>query len=229
MIFDWSMSRGLKCTIVIMHCPSSVVRPFVRPSSLTFHIFDFSSERNTTKLDRKQDLNVFYPVFVFRDDWKNLWNRWTKLDGKQNPFVLYQDQSEKNKTANPFSNLLRHYRVYLWICWTEFTERWQEARSQRPLLSLCFRADQSTKMDALADPSKRWHTVLRCTHCVFVLIITNLYQLTGLSVFRKLVGMAYRYAAVELVSEKISWVVSADLIRKKNPEQNNYQIKILLE
>ena len=33
----------------------------VCPSSLTFHIFDFSSETaewNSTKLDRKQDLNV---------------------------------------------------------------------------------------------------------------------------------------------------------------------------
>ena len=35
---------------------------------------DFSSEttkRNSTKLDRKQDLNVLYQVCVFRADWKN--------------------------------------------------------------------------------------------------------------------------------------------------------------
>ena len=34
---------------------------------LTFHIFDFSSEtteQNSTKLDRKQDLNVIYQVFL---------------------------------------------------------------------------------------------------------------------------------------------------------------------
>ena len=52
----------------------SVVRPSsVRPS-LTFHIFDFSSEtaeQNSTKLDRKQDLNVLYQVCVFRVDRKN--------------------------------------------------------------------------------------------------------------------------------------------------------------
>ena len=49
----------------------SVVRPSVclsvRPS-LTFHIFDFFSEtaeQNSTKLDRKQDLNVLYQVCVF--------------------------------------------------------------------------------------------------------------------------------------------------------------------
>ena len=63
------LSRRLKCTIVITCCPSSV-----RPSSLTFHIFDFSSEaalRNSTKLDRKQDLNCLYQVCVFRADRKN--------------------------------------------------------------------------------------------------------------------------------------------------------------
>ena len=74
------LSRRLKCTIVIMRCPSSVVRPSsvrrpsVRPSSLTFHIFDFSSEtteRNLTKLYRKVDLNVLYQVCVFRADRKN--------------------------------------------------------------------------------------------------------------------------------------------------------------
>ena len=42
----------------------------VRPS-LTFHIFDFSSEtaaQNSMKLDRKQELNVLYQVCVFRAD-----------------------------------------------------------------------------------------------------------------------------------------------------------------
>ena len=45
----------------------SVVRP-----SLTL-IFGFSEivERNSTKLDRKQDLNVLYQVCVFRSDRKN--------------------------------------------------------------------------------------------------------------------------------------------------------------
>ena len=66
------LSRRLKCTIVIMRCPSSVC------PSLTFHIFDFSSEtaeRNSTKLDRKQDLNVLYQVCVFS-------GRWEKQDGR---------------------------------------------------------------------------------------------------------------------------------------------------
>ena len=79
-------------------------------------IFDFSSEtaeRNSTKLDRKQDLNVLYQVCVFRDD-------------------------RKNKMAALASDWLRHFRLLLWNSYTEFNETWQEARSQRPLPSLCF-------------------------------------------------------------------------------------------
>ena len=79
-------------------------------------IFDFSyetAERNSTKLDRKQDLNVLYQVCVFRAD-------------------------RKNKMAALASDWLRHFRLLLWNRWTEFNETWQEARSQRPLPSLCF-------------------------------------------------------------------------------------------
>ena len=121
------LSQRLKCTIVITRCPSSVVRPSVclsvRPS-LTFHIFDFFSEtaeQNSTKLDRKQDLNVLYQVCVFRADLKN-------------------------KMAALASDWLRHFRLLLWNRWMEFNETWQEARSQRPLPSLCF-SGRSEKQD----------------------------------------------------------------------------------
>ena len=122
------LSRRLKCTIVIMRCPSSVRpssvrRPSVCPS-LTFHIFDFSSEipeQNSTKLDRKQDLNVLYQVCVFRVD-------------------------RKNKMAALASDWLRHFRLLLWNRWTEFNETWQEARSQCPLPILCF-SGRSEKQD----------------------------------------------------------------------------------
>ena len=70
----------------------------VCPSSLTFHIFNFSSEtaeENSTKLDRKQDLNVLYHVCVF----------WADL---------------KNKMAALASDWLRHFLLLLWNCWTEF-------------------------------------------------------------------------------------------------------------
>ena len=87
-------------------------------------IFDFSSEtteRNSTKLDRKQDLNVFYQVCVFRAD-------------------------RKNKMAALASDWLRHFQLLRWNRWTEFNETWQEARSQRPLPSLCF-SGRSEKQD----------------------------------------------------------------------------------
>ena len=87
-------------------------------------IFDFSSEtakQNSTKLDGKQDLNVLYQVCIFRADLKN-------------------------KMAALASDWLRHFRLLLWNRWTEFNETWQEARSQRPLPSLCF-SGRSVKQD----------------------------------------------------------------------------------
>ena len=80
-------------------------------------IFEFfSSEtavRNSTNLDGKEDLNVLYQVCVFRAD-------------------------RKNKMAALASDWLRHFRLLLWNCWTEFNETRQEARSQSLLPSLCF-------------------------------------------------------------------------------------------
>ena len=183
------------------HALSFVRRPSVRPSSLTFHIFDFSSETaewNLSKLDRKLDLNVLYQVCVFRADrvklswigsltsqltifqsymwrhidlqadWRRSWTyrktRWPswplicwdifdfssetakqnsmKLDRKQDLNVLYQvcvfRADRKNKMAALASDWLRHFRLLLWNHWTESNKTWQEARSQRPLPSLCF-------------------------------------------------------------------------------------------
>ena len=74
--------------------------------------FSETAEQNSTKLDRKQDLNVLYQVCVFRAD-------------------------RKNKMAATASDWLRHFLLF-WNRWTEFNETWQEARSQRPLPSLCF-------------------------------------------------------------------------------------------
>ena len=104
-----------------------------RPS-LTFLTFDFSSEtseQNSTKRDRKQEVNIFYQVCVFRAD-------------------------RKNKMAALASDWLRHFRLLLWNRWTEFNETWQEARSQHPLPSLCF-SGRSEKQDGrpglwLAEP-----------------------------------------------------------------------------
>ena len=78
-------------------------------------IFDFFSETaesNSTKLDRKQDLNALYQVCVFRADLKI-------------------------KMAALASDSPRRFQLLLWNRWTEFNETWQEARSQRPIQSLC--------------------------------------------------------------------------------------------
>ena len=79
-------------------------------------IFDFFSETadwNSTKLDRKEDLNILYQVCVFQAD-------------------------RKNKMTALASDWLRHFRLLLWNRWTEFNETWQEARFQCSLPSLCF-------------------------------------------------------------------------------------------
>ena len=83
-------------------------------SLIGWDIFEFSSwtaEQNSTKLDRKQYLNVLYQVCVFWAD-------------------------RINKMAALASDWLRHFRLLLWNCWTELNETWQEARSQSPLSSL---------------------------------------------------------------------------------------------
>ena len=92
-------------------------------------ICDFSSEtaeRNSTKLDMRQDLDVLYQVCVFGAD-------------------------QKNKMAALTSDWLRHFQL-LWNRWTEFNETWQEARSQSALPSLCFWADRKNNMAAVANP-----------------------------------------------------------------------------
>ena len=104
------------------HALSVVHRPSVRPS-LNFNIFDFSSataERNSTKLDRKQDLNVLYKV-------------------------CFSGRSEK-QDGRPDLWLAETFWLLLWKRWTEFNETWQEARSQCPLPSLYF-SGRSEKQD----------------------------------------------------------------------------------
>ena len=65
-------------------------------------IFDFSSEtaeRNSTKLNRKQDLNALCQVCVFR-------------------------ANRKNKMAALASDWPRYFRLLLWNRWTEFNKIW---------------------------------------------------------------------------------------------------------
>ena len=140
---------------------------------IVWDIYDFSSEtaikRNSTKLDRKQDLNVLYQVCVFRADRKNkmatlayewlrhfrllLWNRliefnqtsWEARSQHTLPSGVFRVDL-KNKMAALACDWLRHFRPFPWNHWMELNETCEEARAQRTLRSLCFRA----------DPKKRW-------------------------------------------------------------------------
>ena len=86
--------------------------------SLIFYIFHFSAtiKQNSTKLDRKQDLNDLYQVCV-------LWANWTK-----------------NKMAALASDWLRHFQLIRCNCWMAVNSyfSWQEGSTQHPLPSLSF-------------------------------------------------------------------------------------------
>ena len=164
-IFDWSSeTTEQNSTKFVFFRPIGITRRQPWPL-IGWDIFDFSSEtaeRISTKLDRKQDLNVLYQVCCFfRPIGKTRWPPWplidwdifdfssetaernsTKLDRKQDLNVHYKvcvfRAELKNKMAALASDWLRHFRLLLWNCWKEFNETRQEARSQRPLPSLCF-------------------------------------------------------------------------------------------
>ena len=112
-----------------------------------FDLFSETAERNSTKLDRKEYLNVLYQVYVFGPIWKIRWPPWpligwdifdffsetaernsTKLDRKQDLNFYYQvcvfGADWKNKMAAPASDWLRHFRLFLWYRWTKFDETW---------------------------------------------------------------------------------------------------------
>ena len=140
-------------------------------------IFYFPSEtveRNSTKLNRKQDLNVCYQVCVFRADRKNkmaarplicwyifdflhCWGEfnesWQEARSQRPVPRLCFRADRKNKMAALVSDLLRHFPLLLWIGWIEFHETWQELRSQRLLSSLCF---SGWSKKAMAAPASDW-------------------------------------------------------------------------
>ena len=134
-------------------------------------IFDFSSEtaeRNSTKLIRKQDLNVLYQFCVFWADLKNkmdasasdwlkyfwlfLRNRWTELkltwqvarSQRPLPICVFR-ANQKRKMATLASDWLRHFQLFLWNRWMEFNETWQKATLQDPYVlyeDCVFQVDQ---------------------------------------------------------------------------------------
>ena len=104
--------------VFVVRRPSSV-RPFVRPSSLTFHFFDFFSEtdeRNFTKLDRKQDLYVLYQVCVFGPIGKTRWPLWHLIGW--DIFAFSSETAERNSTkVDRKQDLNVFYKVFFRADW----------------------------------------------------------------------------------------------------------------
>ena len=152
-----------------------------------WHILDFSetAEWNSTKLDRKQDLNVLYhyQVCVLLADRKNkmaekfvgreifrllLWNHWTEFNKtwwearSQSllPSFVFFGPIGKTRCPSPHSrqapDWLRHVRPLLWNLVTEFNKTWQEERSQCPLPSLHFSARLEKQDACMATPASDW-------------------------------------------------------------------------
>ena len=121
-LWFWSTFYSCKLDCLIWFCcclffnasqPETVITRC--PSSLTsyFDVLSETAERKSTKLGRKQDLNVLYQACVFRTD-------------------------RKNKKDVSASDWLRNFRLLHWNRSTEFNEYWLEARSQCLLPILCF-------------------------------------------------------------------------------------------
>ena len=101
-------------------------RPLIR-----WYIFDFSSETaewNSTKLDRKQDLNVLYQVCVYRADQKQSWRSW--------PLIRWDifNISEITEWDSMKLDRMQDLNVLYQVC------------------GVFFRTDQETKIAALVDP-----------------------------------------------------------------------------
>ena len=88
----------------------------------------------------------------------------SKISMSSTKFLFFRSIG-KNKMAALASDWLRHFRLLLWNRWTEFDKTWHEARSQRPLPSLCFSGQSvKKKMAAMAHDWLR-HFLLLLWNC----------------------------------------------------------------
>ena len=149
----------------------------------SLNVFNFSSEtseRNTRKIDKKQDINMLYQVCVFQGDRKNKvatraetfsTSPLKPLNGIQRNLTrskistcstkcVFFGRSKKNKMAALVS-LADAFRLLLWNRWSEFTVTWQEARSQR--LYDFFGPIRKQKWRPWPIFQNKWRIVLTCT------------------------------------------------------------------
>ena len=181
------LSRRLKWAIVIAHRPSSVRLSVVPPSGVNFHIFNFSSEtaeRNSMKLDRKQDLNALYQVCVFRavgkkqDDRPGLWLAETFSTSPLKPLNGIQGNLTGSKISTPstkfaFFGPIGKTRWPPWplIGWDIFvfssetaernSTKLDRKQDLKALYQVCvFPADRKNKMAALASDWSRYFRLL---------------------------------------------------------------------
>ena len=108
-----------------------------RPSVGNFSCFDFFFKTvEQRKLDRNQELTVLHQVSV--------------------------SGQSKRKLGTPVSHWLRHFRILFWNQWTEFSEMWQEARTQNLLPSLCFTGRSQKRDRRPASNGRRHFRLLLC-------------------------------------------------------------------
>ena len=192
---SWLLDLGFLCTWAEGSSAllwSYVVRrpSVVRPSVVNFHIFDFSSEtaeQNSTKLDRKQDLNVLYQVCVFRakkkqDGRPKLWLAETLLTSPLKPLKGIR----RNLTGSKISMCSTKFVFFRpigkprWPPWpligwdifdfsSETAEpNWKKLDRKQDLSVLyqvcVFRADRKNKMAALASDLLRHFWLLLWNH-----------------------------------------------------------------
>ena len=156
------LSRRFKWAIVIAHRPLSV-RPSVvvrKLSHFQLLLWNRWTEFNETWQDARSQRPLPSLCFSGRSEKQDgrpiLWlaetfstsslkpmNRiqhnltGSKISTSSTKFVFFGPIG-KNKMDALASDWLRLFRLLLWICWTEFNETWQEARSKRLLPSLCY-------------------------------------------------------------------------------------------
>ena len=104
---------------VLVHHFCHHVLSVVRLSSLTFHIFYFFSataEWNSTKVDRKQDLNITYQVCVFGPIGIPIWPPWPLISW--DIFDFFPETAEWNSMTG--SKILTYPNKFVFFGWSVF-------------------------------------------------------------------------------------------------------------